>query len=64
MEQINLLNLVNDESLATHSWESHEVVYLTRKHKRTIKFEEIQMKSSSLGALKEDNRKKKNRNWW
>jgi len=43
---------------ATHSWESHEIVYLTRKHKRTIKFEEVQMKSSLLGAPNEDDERK------
>jgi len=31
------------------------MVYFTQKHKRTIKFERIQKKSSSLGAPTKDN---------
>jgi len=43
------------KGLVTHSWESYEIVYLTQKHKIcAIKVEGIQAKSSSLGALNED----------
>jgi len=43
--------------LTTH-WDSHEIVYLTQKHKHMIKFEGIQTKSSSLGAPNEDGGRK------
>jgi len=46
------------KGLATHLWESHEIVYLTRKHNRTRKFERIQTKSSSLGVHNEDDGRK------
>jgi len=48
----------HSKDLATHSLESHEIVYLTRKHNRTRKFEGIQMKSSSLSVHNEDDRRK------
>jgi len=51
--QISFHNISKD--LATHSWESHRIVYLTWKLNHTRKFEGIQMKSSSLGVHNEDN---------
>jgi len=36
---------------------SHEIIYLTRKHKHTIKFEGIQTKSSSGAPNEDDGRK-------
>jgi len=44
--------LLKHKGLTTHSWASQEIIYLTQKHKSTIKFEEIQTKSSSFGAPK------------
>ena len=45
-------------STPTRSWESHEIVYLTRKNIRTRKFEGIQTKSSSLGVHNDDDGRK------
>jgi len=50
------LNQLSDliKGLASRLWESHGIIYMTRKHKRTIKFEGIQTELPSLGAPNEN----------